>query len=119
MGRIMLATSANTDEEYGGTTIDGWTLVDSKTGTTAIALPNDFKELLVEVSDGQWVNFTINIAKDMLSNNTKYYSCGAFFSNNSYNSTIIGANLSAVNLNNLTESGTTKTNDGVISVYYR
>ena len=94
-------------------------LVDSKTGATSINLPASFKKLLVHVSDGEWVNFVIELLPSMLDNNGKYFSAGAYFSANSFNSCLVQATTTTVTLNNLTEGGTNKTSSGVTTVYYR
>ena len=94
-------------------------LVDSKEGATSINLPASFKKLLVHVSDGAWVNFSIELLPSMLDSNGKYFGAGAYFSSNSYNSCLVLATTTTVTLNNLTEGGTNKTSSGVTTVYYR
>ena len=94
-------------------------LVDSKEGATSINLPASFKKLLVHVSDGAWVNFSIELLPSMLDSNGKYFGAGAYISSNSYNSCLVLATTTTVILNNLTEGGTNKTSSGVTTVYYR
>lgn len=89
-----------------------WKLKGSKTGTTAIALPSTYSELLIHVKHGQYFNYTFYLVS---ANDDGYYRNG--YRDNSY--ATIKKDNGSINLAELFENGTDHTSSTVTYVYYR
>ena len=96
-----------------------WKLVGTQTGTTAIALPNDFSELLVWVSLDRWDNVSFNISRGMLWEQTNYFSTGAYASSSANKNATVQVSLTTASLSSYITGGVNKTADTSITVYYK
>ena len=96
-----------------------WKLVGTATGTTAIALPSEFNELLVETkNDNLWYNTTTNIPKCLLSASDKRYIAGGSSSGGQLFVRIV-ANIAKIYLENCVAAGGDITASTITSVYCR
>ena len=77
MGRIMLATSNSTDEEYGGTFIPKWELIGSNSSTTAIAVDitpySEIRLVMRYIADDLIVGSTIVTKGECVANAINVY----------------------------------------------
>lgn len=97
-----------------------WNLLDSKTGTAAMPLPNDFNEVLGLVRVyGTVVEIPILIPKEELSNTPLYFRGGYYIGTNSYLAVSINATLSSISLGYVGNTGSEATSNSTITVYYR
>ena len=89
-----------------------WKEVGHTTGSTAIALPSTYSELLIHVRYGQYFNYTFYLVS---ANDDGYYRNG--YKDSGY--ATIEKNNGSINLTELFASGTDYTSSTVIYVYYR
>jgi len=99
----------------------GWTSLGTQTGSTAIALPNNFKELIVDIDQvGTSKNYTFHFIKEQLSSSSKVYINGAYISNS--NASQIGLNISLTSVNigyTYNNGGTETTSTSILKAWYR
>ena len=100
----------------------GWKLVGSATARNPIALPNNFKELLVTSSDANGNTYHSIVPREVLDSTSKMYFLGGYY----YNASSVGTWVVNISLKNLSlmnfvasgpDAGTTATT--VTTVYYR
>ena len=112
-------TSSTTDTyscDYINSYIAEWTSLGTQTGTTAIALPNDFNELMVEVNTANAGNFQFYFIRDMLSSTNKEYGNGSYISINNCCQVHVNVSLSSTSIayvyvngeNNITSTSSIK-----------
>lgn len=99
----------------------GMKLLDSKTGTNAITLPNQFDEICVLVAingnNDYIIDFTI--PKGFLSSNSKGFRKGFYISSTSTGNVYFTATTSSVQLSEVRSGSAVVTSNSVITVYYR
>lgn len=98
-----------------------WQFLGKKTGTTSIALPSNFNQLLIEVViNNEPTLSVINIpilAAQLLSTSRRYR--GGVPSANGGQAAVVDASLSSVTLVSALKDNTNVTSKSVISVYYQ
>lgn len=97
-----------------------WKLVGSAVGTTAITLPNEYREIFVKtISRDGWLNATFYFIKEELNDDASYYVNGYYATPTVTSFIRVNANKTQIELTDVMESGNTYTSETTIKVYYR
>lgn len=80
-----------------------------------ISLPSNFNELLIKFNN---TGTTLNIIKDMLSNNYEYYQTGHYHNSTNYSGNSIEISLNGIRFARQTSVGATVENS-TATIYYR
>ena len=97
-----------------------WSLVKAETGTTAIALPESFHEVYIEVEDNfHNILLTVNIPKEELSETTKHYRQGYYKNAENNGSADITATSASIAISAVDKNGSGITSVSTITVYAR
>jgi hypothetical protein len=99
----------------------GWTLLGTQTGTTPIALPNNFKELIVELDTISAGNYQYYFIKSMLSSTAKSFRNGGFITaSNNCSQVQIDISTSSVSIGYVYQNGENDaTSTSTLKVWYR
>ena len=122
MGRIMLATSASTDEEYGGTTDFGAVKIDTKAYNTNLYLNPVYKEFFIEanIENDTSVIIPMTLTRTQLDVNGKTFRTGYYVNSSNYGTiaitVVISGNDTYLKLTYFNIGGTTY-NNSVMTVY--
>lgn len=116
MGAIKLATSNNTDEEYGGTFENDWQYVDTKAVGTALAIPSGAKELYImsQITGDDTIIISTHIIVATLTTSQKIFKNGYFVNTSNNASSAVIATTSAVTLQSFHYGGTSQSNSQMI-----
>ena len=97
-----------------------WKLLGNMNGTTQLALPNNYKELLVYVNRGNSGYYlTFNIIKKCLSSADKYFTEGFYYSATNNARCVVCANTNRLYLYEMTFNDTDMVSSSTTEVYYR
>lgn len=99
----------------------GWTSLGTQTGTTPIALPNDFNELMVEVDTAGASNYQYYFVREMLSSTSKDFRNGGFISADANSSQVqVNVSTSSVSIGYVYWNGANDiTSTSTIKAWYR
>ena len=96
-----------------------WKYVDTKTGTSGIALPSDFTELQVEVQITANRLAAFHLIRNELTSSEKRFIAGTYFATGDNNGCSIGCTTGRVAILYAFSNGTDKTSTATITVYYK
>lgn len=100
--------------------LPSWTSLGTQTGTTAIALPNSFNELMVEVDTANAGSFQFYFIRDMLSSTNKEFGNGSYISINNCCQVHVNVSLSSTSIAYVYVNGENNvTSTSSIKVWYR
>ena len=96
-----------------------WKLLGSSSGTTALTLPDNFNELIVEVKCNSitQLQYSYHFIKNQLTNSDKSYHNGFYSSSSDFSSCIVNVSLSSVALTRMIYKGTEYKENSTITVY--
>lgn len=94
-----------------------WKYLGTTTGTTAISLPAEYKELVIKVNVGTGVNYTNHYIKEELKDTSELYYSG--FNNGSVNTLRIQLSKTSAQLYSAEFNGSSVTSSAVLWYYYR
>ena len=96
-----------------------WKLLGSSSGTTALTLPDNFNELIVEAKCNSitQLQYSYHFIKNQLTNSDKSYHNGFYSSSSDFRSCIVNVSLSSVALTRMSYKGTEYKENSTITVY--
>ena len=99
--------------------IGTWQLHDTASGTTAIALPATYTELIFEAYGTNSITFTWHVCAAQLSANVKKFYAGYYKQSSLYGVCDVDSTSTSVFINQLRLNGTDYTNSATLNVYYK
>lgn len=110
------------DKFYGGAVDDklAWTLLDTKTGTASINLPNDYNELFIKVKFGSYdIYVPMFIPRIVLTSSYVQYRAGYYSLSTAHGMVSIAIKDTMMNIYEVYLNGSNITSTSEIKVYYR
>ena len=96
-----------------------WKLLGSSSGTTALTLPDNFNELIVEAKCNSitQLQYSYHFIKNQLTNSDKSYHNGFYTGSGDFSSCAVNVSLSSVALTRMSYKGTEYKENSTITVY--
>ena len=97
-----------------------WTSLGSASGSNPITLPNDYKELMLEIDSPTAGNFAFCLERTMLSSTSKNFNNGGYISINNCSLVSLGVTLTSANINYVYVNGENNvTSAATLYVWYK
>lgn len=98
----------------------GWKSLGSASGSNPITLPNDYKELMLEIDSPTAGNFAFSLERTMLSSTTKNFNNGGYISTNNCSLVSLGVSLTSANINYVYANGENNiTSTATLNAWYK